>query len=90
MIVLLIFYAFRPICASLLWSFYPDSALKPTTLTDYTHHSKLYVMLTSDIYGLHLFYSILYHFMISYGKFQPIITLISIFWSNLTRLISLY
>jgi ABC-type polysaccharide transport system permease subunit len=100
-IVWFIFYAFGPICVGLLRSFYPDiasstqhcitcSGLKPTTLTDYKRHSKLYIILTSDIYGLHVFYSILYHFMISYGKFQPINTLISILWSNLTRFTTLY
>jgi len=31
---------------------------KPTTLTDYTHYSKLYIILNSDIYNL---YFILYY-----------------------------
>jgi hypothetical protein len=69
-----IFYAFGPICAGLLRSFYPDiapatqhcitcSGLKPTTLTNYIHYSKLYIILTSDIYGLHC---ILFNFVSFY------------------------
>jgi len=46
---------------------------------------------THHTYRLYTSLQTLYHFMISsYGKFQTIITSISIFWSNLTRLTTLY
>jgi hypothetical protein len=81
-IVWFIFYAFRPICASLLRSFYLDivpatqhcitcPGLKLTTFTDYIHHSKLYIILTSDIGGLHC---ILFHFISFYDILRNIPT----------------
>ena len=43
------------------------TALKPTTRTDCTNHSKLHIVLTSDI---HTLYFILCHIILSlYGKF---------------------